>query len=376
MATTSYSDPSDAQAGAELARANLLRLRGDYLAAEAECLKVLRQFPNNAGAHTLLGEICAEKGDLEQSLQWYELSLDLAEDHTVRERANTIRSRMQDRERAVASKEMGVPADRARKNGYLAFMLVVILITVGFACYSAGRQQEPDGPANEPHVLPPIQPVPSTLVKLSGSGQGVGSDLVLYERLRASSAEGGSLLLVLQDPRSKAITLSYDAQADGDLRPVGARLAVAALQNSPDALIVTVRAMRGGNLIYTADVLRSKYDDTQQSGWQSENKQTPDAWIGYVLDNEWSAVEKSEASGSSVVPPKERGPDGSAGSQGSDGGNEGQSQSGSQASGDQGQSPASPETDSSAATSPSGSEAAPQPPTPSPSAPTGNTDKS
>jgi len=59
MATTSYSDPSDAQAGAELARANLLRLRGDYLAAEAECLKVLRQFPNNAGAHTLLGEICA-----------------------------------------------------------------------------------------------------------------------------------------------------------------------------------------------------------------------------------------------------------------------------------------------------------------------------
>src|SRR4051812_43141822 len=41
----------------DLARANLLRLRGEFDQAEQLCLNVLERFPDNAAAHTLLGDI-------------------------------------------------------------------------------------------------------------------------------------------------------------------------------------------------------------------------------------------------------------------------------------------------------------------------------
>jgi hypothetical protein len=289
ISSGSGNDPDDIQEGAELARANLLRLRGDYLAAEAECLKLLRHYPNNASAHTLLGDICAEKGDLDQSLQWYELSLDLAPDHAIQERAKSIKARIQERDQSAASRAVGIPAERDRSIRYAAWMLIAILVT-GIACYAVGRGQDTQPPAILHRVTPPAPnpwPIPKPI-------QGVGSDLVLFEHIRASSPEAANLLMVIQDPRSKAITLSFDAKEDQDIRPLGAKLAAAALDNASDALLVTVRAMRGGNLIYTADVLRVRYNETKQTDWIADNKDTPDAWISHVLDNEWSYVQKSD----------------------------------------------------------------------------------
>lgn len=60
-----------------LAAANLLRLRGQYEAAEARCVDVLRSDPDNVHAHSLLGDIYAEQGRIDDARQWYQIALDL-----------------------------------------------------------------------------------------------------------------------------------------------------------------------------------------------------------------------------------------------------------------------------------------------------------
>jgi Tfp pilus assembly protein PilF len=78
---TAPAEGSDAAIYPELARVNLLRLRGDYKAAQDHCRAVLRKFPNNVTANQLLGDLCQETGDLSQAKEWYELALDIAPNH-------------------------------------------------------------------------------------------------------------------------------------------------------------------------------------------------------------------------------------------------------------------------------------------------------
>ena len=55
-----------------LARANLLRVRGQWEAAAEQCAAVMRIDPQNAAAHSLLGEIYDNQGHLERAIRWYE----------------------------------------------------------------------------------------------------------------------------------------------------------------------------------------------------------------------------------------------------------------------------------------------------------------
>ncbi|HEX3000495.1 MAG TPA: tetratricopeptide repeat protein [Armatimonadota bacterium] len=64
-----------------LAAANLFRMRGSWDAAEQKCIEVLRLYPNNATAHSLLGDIYANQGRWEEALQWYQLAGDLDPDN-------------------------------------------------------------------------------------------------------------------------------------------------------------------------------------------------------------------------------------------------------------------------------------------------------
>lgn len=292
-------EQGDSQVYHELARANLLRMRGDYLAAEAECLKILRRFPNNASAHTLLGDIYNEKGDPEQALQWYELSIDLVDDGAVTEKIAAAKRRIADRDQATTARELGLPAERSQKAKFVLFVLIPVIV-VFIAAYALGRRNAGTSDARGSKVVPPINmpghdPVvdPREGSPKTASNQTAGSEIVLLERIKTATADGANLQLVLQDPRTKDLTLSYMIEEDKQIRPMGARIASAALDTVPDALQVTVRAMRGGNLIYIANVHRSRLNETKQPNWQTENRDNPSAWIDYVLENEWTTVPKS-----------------------------------------------------------------------------------
>lgn len=73
-----YAEGSDREIYPELARANLLRMQGKYEEAIEVCRRIMGRFPSNETVHTLLGDIYADQGKLEDAIQWYELLVELA----------------------------------------------------------------------------------------------------------------------------------------------------------------------------------------------------------------------------------------------------------------------------------------------------------
>lgn len=293
-----HAEGSDSAVYTELARANLLRMRGEYKQAEDQCLNILKRFPNNSSANTLLGDISAEQGDLTQAVQWYELSLDLLPDEeAVKTKLKSARDRISMQEAATTAKELGLPVSSNKKNLYIAGIVVLVLI-VAAASYVFGSRQ---GGSGKTQNVNPIVKAPSQGGEADGENGGAlnksgdeplvgsGGELPLMKRLASATPDGAKVLAVLQDPRDKAITVSYLA-SDTDPRAMGARLARTMLDVESDALKVTVRAMRGGTLIYTADVLRSRVNDTTTQTWLQQNQSDANAWIDYVLMNEWSSA--------------------------------------------------------------------------------------
>lgn len=293
---------SDAVVYTELARANLLRMRGEYKQAEDQCLNILKRFPNNASANTLLGDISAEQGDLTQAVQWYELSLDLVpDDDAVKTKLKAVQERISLQEAATTAKELGLPAGNSRKTQYVIITLVLFLM-VATAGYLFGTKQSASADTKQPAtVRKPIKIPPS-----DGGGTGGGSsvdennsgadlkdqtpgasELPLLHRLESASADGAKVLAVMKDPRNESVIVVYQAD-QADFRALGARLAQSLLTIDPDTLKVTVRAMRGGSLYYTADVNRSQLNETTGQTWKSQN--SADAWIDYVLKTEWFAA--------------------------------------------------------------------------------------
>lgn len=80
---TLYAEGSDREVYPEIARANLLRMQGEYDQAVEICLNILRRFPSNETAHALLGDIYTDQGKLDDAIQWYELLVELAPNNAV-----------------------------------------------------------------------------------------------------------------------------------------------------------------------------------------------------------------------------------------------------------------------------------------------------
>ncbi len=60
-----------------LARAHLLRMRGQWADAAEECARVLERASGNATAHSLLGDLCLDQGKVDEARHWYQLAIEL-----------------------------------------------------------------------------------------------------------------------------------------------------------------------------------------------------------------------------------------------------------------------------------------------------------
>ncbi|MBC8138412.1 MAG: tetratricopeptide repeat protein [Fibrella sp.] len=67
---------ADAAIAPLLARANLLKLRGQWEEAVAVCADAIRRSPDSASAHSLLGDIYLTQGKNGDALHWYRMALD------------------------------------------------------------------------------------------------------------------------------------------------------------------------------------------------------------------------------------------------------------------------------------------------------------
>lgn len=72
MSQSSFDDTSRM-----LAQANLYRMRGQWEEAEAACKDAMEVAPNDPTAHSLLGDVYSDQGNLDEAIRWYCRALDL-----------------------------------------------------------------------------------------------------------------------------------------------------------------------------------------------------------------------------------------------------------------------------------------------------------
>ena len=107
-------DEEESRVGPLLARANLLRLRGQWDEAVAVCTEALRKAPESPTAHSLLGDIYEAQGKLDDALQWFGMAVDLDPANKA-DRAKLDRV-VQAQRRALLSEEKGA-GGRAAAGG-------------------------------------------------------------------------------------------------------------------------------------------------------------------------------------------------------------------------------------------------------------------
>src|SRR5690606_26961020 len=122
---------SDSIVYPEIARANLLRLKGNLAEAETVCLAVLKRFPNNPAANGMMGDLCFEAGKLEDARQWYEMALELTpKDVGLRRKLQAV-AESSEREHVEASLAgLEIPANSGAK---IASMVGIVLLLVALA---------------------------------------------------------------------------------------------------------------------------------------------------------------------------------------------------------------------------------------------------
>jgi len=291
-----HAEGSDAAVYPELARANLLRMRGDYEQAKDVCLSILRRFPNNATANTLIGDICAERGDLEQAAEWYELALDLAPDSAAdQQKLNQVRQRLKERQAANTAAQLGLPTNKP-KVGLYAAGLIVLVSVIAVGAFLAGKQgatpkstTRPSGVVNMPVTIgggTQQQPV-------NGESDGAisttveHSDASLIAAITAKVAEGAKVVTAWKDQRGRHIYLSLALVEGDDERALTAKIGQAALEAAPDAMAVTLRGVRGGIDYYLADVPRDALATVAGDEWKRQHENDPKAFADALLRSEW-----------------------------------------------------------------------------------------
>lgn len=297
----------------ELARANLLRVRGEFDEAESLCLAVLRRYPNSAPTHTLLGDIADDRDDLEQAERWYDLALDLDPSSAGdRRKLEDVRSRRHVSDAETTEEQIGLPPPRTIPWFNIALAGFALLSFVGAAYIGFARKDTPRAKssvttpiqapadsvaANKPETAPPeATQAPETMPETTPAPvptptppQGSQEDETIRGLLAQRSPVGANLISAQNDPRAKVLTLTFSFRNEDDPRHIAAEMGKSALESNLETQVVVVRGVKDGRLSYVADVPRTRYADTLSESWQAENVNTPNAFASYVLSNEWTA---------------------------------------------------------------------------------------
>ena len=132
-----------------LATANLYRVRGLWQEAENKCIEVLRRYPNNPAAHSLLGDIYADQGRWEEAKEWYELAVELAPSSQAdKKKLERVRRILAEREKQSKGKMI--------TWGALAFALM--LISFSIFLFIQWRHSKAELPINYPSYIPNLPP--------------------------------------------------------------------------------------------------------------------------------------------------------------------------------------------------------------------------
>lgn len=269
------SDGSDREVYREITQANLHRIRGDYKAAIDVCLGILKRFPNNGTAHTLLGDIYAEKGELEQAAQWFEMALDLRpESENDRRKLESVQRRMSEQEAASTAKQLGIPESKPRTQQYV-FVMVVLVAVVGIGAFLFGKSLNANSATKPPELITtpidvggqksePEKPAPQegpTEPDLTQqpAWNGLGSDQAIASLLTSKYTVGRRLVSVREDPRGPSMTIVATLAQGDDPALIAVDFAKAVFVEYPNVVAITVQVTDGQTLTFIADANRADY---------------------------------------------------------------------------------------------------------------------
>ena len=300
---------SDAAIYTELARANLLRMRGDYKEALAQCRAILHKFPNNVSANQLLGDLCIETGDLEQAKEWYELALDIAPNHPqLQRKLAQVRQKLEHAETEGLVEQLGLPSSKPR-NGLLAVAAAVLVIGVGAIAYVLGTQKNDPNSApavkrtetnapqitqDQPKLDTPNNETTTTTPPSTAPTTGSSEETSLAQVVGQRSSSGGKLMGLVIDPRTGLLTLTFRLDAGDDKRLIAADLAGTTFDNAPNVRLITLRAVVNGAITYVADARREAYEETRTDAWKQQNGEEPATVAKHILSQEWPAEKPQE----------------------------------------------------------------------------------
>ena len=283
---------SDTAVYPELARANLLRMRGEYKIAEDICLAILRKHPNSATANTILGDICAEKGDLKQAAEWFEMALDITPDSTSdRDKLINVRRRIKEHETAETAKHLGLPESRPKVGlwvgGVIAFVALVAAIGFLLGERMNANKNKSTGEVTVP-VSVPLQGTRNDVDNAAPNSTTPPAPTDLLSLVKAAVAgESARILGATRFPDTQGVLLTFSATGSEDLRLYAAQLGKSVLEKVNDAPNVTLLALRDGKVAYSATMTRQNYTPTTTEEWKAQHADDLRAFADAALTDEW-----------------------------------------------------------------------------------------
>ena len=267
---------SDQEVYREITQANLHRIRGDYKPAIDVCLGILKRFPNNGTAHTLLGDIYAEKGELEQAAEWFEMALDLRpESENDRRKLEAVQRRRSEQDAASAAQQLGIPESKPRAQQYV-FVMVLLVVIVGIGSFLLGGSMAPNRNSGQPKTITdPInvgdpkpdqsvptgqQPTNNEPVVQATVYPGSPVEQQTAALLAQKYTIGRKILGVHEDPRGPSLHLTAKLEKEDDPASVAIDIARAVFTEYATFASITVELGDGAQTVFVADVVRTDYD--------------------------------------------------------------------------------------------------------------------
>lgn len=249
----------------DLARINVLRLRGDAQVAKQLCRELLLHKPESEQAHALMGELCMDNGEFNEAADWFEMAASHAPDSgSLKTRAEQARRRVEEVEALATARKLGIPTSRSKMHIFAGTLLVIVLAVCALAFYIGGQlgQGNRVRTINTPLTL---SPAPATATTSPTEEPALGfalpaADDRLLKALQGSSTLGARTQLAYRDPRGPTLVVSLEAPPGEFTTRELASDAATILNENIEAAAVTIRYLRGGEPLAMAKMTRARLD--------------------------------------------------------------------------------------------------------------------
>ena len=271
---------ADESIGPLLARANLLRMRGQWEEAVAACTEALRKSPKSPTAHSLMGEIYETQGKVVDAMQWYGMALDLAPDNRIdRSKLDRLTELQRRRLQSEANARPSAPAENVGatertlrwfdrlfppgKAESIARLILMISIAIALLFICAAYFSGPSEPLTrivltappEPIVVPPLpndtptapvslpSPAPAPSFQMASGSRVLAPDTTMRDAIAQHVSFEVTILDVQIDPRSEQATIGVALSARAAESPSATRERIvrAALQTARAAVLTIQR---------------------------------------------------------------------------------------------------------------------------------------